>query len=111
MKNKSTVTHNIAIAAECPPMFDVADITTTIVDALAPTGVYVRDIEVTQVVSMGVKDAIVVSAVMGIFGLGLAYGTFAIAGAAGQTIMRIAERRKRKPATVAYEDIHKRRQS
>ncbi len=103
MKNKNPVTHNIAIAAECPPIWDVADITQVIVDSLSPTGVYVRDIEVTRNVSMGVKDAVVVSAVMGIFGLGLAYGTFAIAEAAGNTIMSIARRRqKSKPAYHVY---------
>lgn len=104
---KKTVTHNIAIAAEFPPIWDVADITQTVVDSLSKyEGVYVRDIEVAKNVSMGFKDAIVVSAVMGIFGLGLAYGTFAIAEAAGNTIMAIARRRQRKPATVAYEDYH-----
>lgn len=111
MKNKSTITHNIAIAAECPPMYDVADITQVVVDSLSPTGVYVRDIEVTQNVSMGFKDAVVVSAVMGIFGLGIAYGTYAIAEAMGNTVMVIARRRQRKPANVSYDDIHKRSQS
>jgi hypothetical protein len=111
MKKKSTVTHNIAIAAECPPIWDVADITQTIVDSLSPTGVYVRDIEVSENVSMGVKDAVAVSVIMGIFGFGLAYGTLAIANAAGATIMHIAERRRKKPATVAYEDYHSKEQS
>jgi hypothetical protein len=111
MKNKSKVTHNIAIAAECPPIWDVADITQVVVDALSPTGVYARDIEVTENVSMGVKDAVAVSVIMGIFGFGLAYGTLAIVNAAGSTIMHIADRRRRKPATVNYDDIHKRSQS
>jgi hypothetical protein len=105
MKNKSKVTHNIAIAAECPPIWDVADITQVVVDALSPTGVYARDIEVTERLD-GRQHAIAVSAIMGIFGFGLAYGTLAIANAAGHTIMHLAERRRRKPATVAYEDYH-----
>lgn len=99
---KNTVTHNIAIAAECPPIWDVADITQTVVDSLSPTGVYVRDIEVTRNVSMGVKDAVAVSLIMGIFGFGLAYGTLAIAKATGETIMMVARRRQVKPAYHVY---------
>jgi hypothetical protein len=102
MKNK--VTHNIAIAAICTPEYDVADITGIVVDALMPTGVYPRDIEVTQNVQMGFKDAVVVSAVMGVFGLGIAYGTLAIAEAAGNTIMSIARRRKARTATDIYHE-------
>lgn len=102
MKKKSTVTHNIAIAAECPPIWDVADITQVAVDALSPTGIHVKEIEVTQNVQMGVKDAIVVTAVMGIFGAGVTYGTLALVGVIGTGIQGIVERRKARIATITY---------
>lgn len=102
MKNKSKVTHNIAIAAAVTPEFDIADITTVVVDALMPTGVYPQDIEVAKNVSMGIKDVLAVSAIMGIFGFGLAVGTLEIAGAIGNTIMHIARRRQVKPEYHVY---------
>lgn len=99
---KKNVTHNIIIAAECPPTFDVSDITTRVVNSLTPTGVYPRNVSVTENDPMGFRDAVVVSTIMGIFGFGLAVGTYQIAGMIGTGIMSIARRRQVKPAYHVY---------